>query len=715
MTLDLGASSEIRVPDPRTGNVNGKVGVLYWPARYRSWDDTELLPAAGCEVHLVPSRNRDEEEIYPCGQWFTPTKSDQYRDWMEGNGLISPHPSVLNYVDKPFEGGGLGVIAPVVPAGTLSVAADVQIPAEAGIRLLGLSAEFLGSWQPAFERRVRPSARGALMPAGRAIAGIFDRKSGDAIALSRPVDVVANRTATVRPAPGSDVLVVLRRPPVKEREQLKLTLRIGDGERSPDVFVHAIDAAYAVWYEVEGTSAELRVESDRVFLPPATLALRPKQVTTFREALKKKPRLEVSVDAPEKAFEKMSVGVRRPGEAVEVRHALLHEMRASLVAMPAEQLRVTLHADRWTFTKTVDLSDGSDGAVAFELKPIVVSGRVRYGDKASPARVVFEYGNKDVAAATTDADGRYEVTLWRPALYFAKVKLRDSPVAEFIDPTVSIDGSGTFDFDLPDTRVTVRMVDRATGQRIAGATVYTESQWVKEPVGEVRLAYRYVADGEGTLVLPPLRKGKTTITATAPGYERSALETLIVEGNLQREIVLPLTPADAKRIRLLLPGGAAARGAEACAPDFSWCGTADDDGVLAVPHGDLLIVRHREAASTVLRLPAETLQLRSPAPTPLVLRTTNSAGKIVPYAMVTIWIDGVRLTDAAAAFALWNRFGKSGADGTWLARNAHAETLRVLATARTAPERIASGSYDALGSSIRYPWPAAGVSVPVVP
>jgi len=325
----------IKPPSPSSGNVDGQNAVLFCPS------DRELLPPEGCWVRLVPATNLDSELSYPCGQWFRPPPN-KYKVWVESDRYISIAPTVMGYADTPFDGRGMIVEMPVMPSATVKLADDVQPSETESFRLLSLNDSFQNRHIRSFDRRVK---RGAAVPAGKAVAAFFDRSTNDAIALTRPFDAAAGATVTVRPAPPakeSDIYVVLERPLSETNFELTLLL---NGSRKPDVLSQTADRVLAVWYDVAGRSVELTARSPRLGLAPATLALKPQRVTTFRGKLVALPKLSATVDAPRGALPKIEISVRKDSNVVA--HADV-PLAGSVVfdSVPAERLRVTVYRGR---------------------------------------------------------------------------------------------------------------------------------------------------------------------------------------------------------------------------------------------------------------------------------------------------------------------------------------------------------------------------------
>jgi hypothetical protein len=557
------------------------------------------------------------------------------------------------------------------------------------------------------------------MPAGKIVAGIFDRVTGDAISLTRVVDLPAGKTVVVTPVPPrdeSDVLVVLRRPIQPTREALTLTLRAGGTTRAPDVFLHAVDAVFAVWFGADGRTATVSIESESLAHPPVTVQLRPAKVTTLRGTLQPKPKLKISVRSPTDAvFGKLEAtvsggdGSESPGRVVDLRSG-----EPASVLVPPTRVRVLLTADSWRMEKEVDLTDGRDGEVEFLLEPIAISGRIYLGKDAVAGRVVFQDDGRELMTAETDPSGEYRAVFWRPGMYVASVSAAADSAAPFLDPAVPVEYDATVDFHLPVNRVIVQVRDSLSGKPVPRAEIGIHSTGEHKIVGELALGQRQLADEQGRFVLPRLRPGTVRIEASAAGYERSGPRMLTIDATTEEELTIELRPAEAIRITVQLPDGSAAAGAEAAAFDALgtplWHGETGSEGVLSIPLALLsrhLVVRHPNAASMILRAatPDQTIRLSEPAIPVVNVHTTDSSGEPVRFASLTLWLAGVRLNGSAAAFATWTAAAATDNTASWAGRNFQAAPLRILATRGTPPASIATGAYDAFAETLEGPRP----------
>jgi len=700
ITVSAGAAT-VKLPDPRTGNVNGIGGVMFWPADLpaANGDPQPLSTVAGCEAHLVAYTSLDNELTYPCGEWFVLPSAGHYEYWLERDGRMAPAMGLLLYARQPFSGKGLASIVPITPAGRVVVPPEKTMSSAEDLRLISVEARH-GWGTRIFDRRVLAANAHApvQMPEGRIVAGRFDRKTNDAIALTRPLEVVPGKTVVVWPTQpaGSDVLLVLTKP--SELQFAKpFAAAIALDKRAPDVLLNAHDRIVAIWYGVAARRATLSMQSDAAYWPPQQIVLTPGRVATIRSSVQRLPKAHVSIAVP-------------PGTAITEPMSLEATGRRLSVApgtyvledLPAEPLKITLSIGAWRLSELADLSSGHDANVDFELKPIAVTGTVFHGDERVPAEIDF-LNDKEWRTVKTNERGEYATTFWWPKVHTARVKIANLP--PYLDTFREISDSGTVDFRVPRTDYLVRVHDAATGKGIAHAQVSVGNDSPDTRVTTQRLT----TDDAGVAVLPPLRRGELILNAWADRYANAEQVRAKVDEQ-HHEIDIDLKPLpSAATLQLRLADGAPAAQAEAWAFDAAlaplWRGTADDNGRLDLPElsNPLLLVRHPLAASAIRALASrdETWTLDRPAG-PLTLVAKSGAA-------VALWLDGVKLTGPPLAFAAWST-PMTTANGLWIARNLPPRSVRVLLLPASA---LGSAAYDAVARSIDYPWPAP-IAAPVV-
>lgn len=654
------------LPDPSSGNVNGLAGVLYWPATMPvAGESVRPLPLVeGCRAHLVSESDPEKELEHPCGKWFAPPVG-KYRVWLESDGSISPTQALLVFAGTAFRGQGLSALMPVAASGRIGIPPDRALPESESVRLFSTRTTF--PWAKSariFDRRLRD--RVVQMPAGdRVILGRFDRRTNDAIALSRPVTIKARETQYVWPGEPttSDVLVILRKPPALQVRKTPPSAGLSLNGRKADVLVNGSDRIVAVWYGVDAPRAKIAFHSDAARWEAREIRLTPGRIATIRDEVQPLPSAKVSVNAP--------VNTRFPDEVfLEVARAAEKEVlrRVSaglgvheLAELPAELLRVTLRLGQWEWSKMLDLSRGEDGQVGFDIEPVTIFGTVYHGREPAQAELSFLNGDDRWAVVNTDERGRYETTLWWTDVQTVRVTLPG--LAPFLDPFREIFTSGRVDFHVPRTDYRVRVRDAQTGRGIAGARVTAGS----ETGSGLRVAQRVTTNGDGEARLPPVRDGALVVHVSADNYASAEPRRMVVDDE-HHTLEFALQPLrTVATVRVLLPSGAPAAGAEVWAFDPAmrpaWRGSATAEGVLELPDlppGALLLVRHPQAATGVRRTGDREWRLEAPRE-PLTLEAEANAP-------IAVWLDDIRLSGPALSFAAWSG-PSANPHGRWVGRN----------------------------------------------
>lgn len=719
-------SDGIRLPDPKNGQINGFVAVMFWPAANTDGGKIEtLLPADDCQVILAPWTDFSAERRYRCGIWFQPPEG-RYQAWLEkGEDRITPTTGTFNYSPAPFQGRGQGVVMPLHPAGRVALAEDVALPPNAEVSLINFDSCCAASkLANPFTRRstaLPELRRGLLLPTGNVFAGIFDRKTREAIAIARPVRVETGKLATVAPRPpapdAADVFVSLGRPDVRASRDVDIVELTLDGKK-PDTLFDGSDRIYAAWFGVKSTTAQLSVASKVLRLPTRTLKLTPGRVTTVREELQKLPSVAVSLLTPPGAFddETLRLDVLHPAHREPFRSApIVPGEEILLEALPAAPLDIVLSFGPWRFRERVDLSSGVNEKVRFDLQPIIVSGEVFYGrERAANAEVTFDADDGVIRVKADDA-GRYQTTLWHGGdAWTAQVTVPGRPGPAFVEGFVQINETRTLDFHVPRTEYAVHVIDSDTGRGIAGAAVSASNIFTRGSDGEVTILQRVTTDEDGHAYLAPLRPGKLAIRARAEGYRDSAK----VDGGTVQDVEsrgkyeVRLQPVgETVQVQLRSNDGKPIGAAELWAVGAThgiqrplWRGQSNTDGVAAVP-------RHVDGATLLIRSPLTASAVRpfraDSSDREIVLQPAAPAIQVSaePRTRIALWIDGVRVSGPAVTFLAWSS-EVSDAEGNWSAKNLPPQPLRLLAWQRATELEIAAGLRDANAMTIPYPWPS---------
>lgn len=719
----LGAVDVIRPPDPRTGVINGRMALMFWPANDTTGGTVDLyLPADDCRVVLAPWTDFTAERSHPCGQWFQPTEG-RYQAWLEmGDGRISPVAATTNYGPAPAERGQL-IVVPVRAGGRVALAPDVNLNAGQELSLINFDSCCRKILAVPFTRRLANNVAlhaGVMMPVGRVFTGVFDKRTRDAIAIARPVMVEAGKSITAAPWPPaagtSDVFVSLGRPRFRQstaEDIIELTL----GGKKPDMLFDGDDRIYAAWFGVKSGNAELGASSESFRFPARKLQLTSARVTTVREELKLLPSVRVSVLTPADSFgdEELHVDVMPQSATQPIRMEAIRAGEETVIAaLPAEPLDVVLRFGPWRLRQSVDLTSGADANVTFDPHPIIVTGDVFYGrDRAARAEVAFE-ADDGLVKSVADREGRYRAVLWRgDDAYTVHVTIPDRSGPPFVDGFLPINESRTLDLRVPRTSYTVRVVDAVSGRGIANARVGARNIFLRSAEeGDMTLQQRADADAEGIAHLAPLREGRLEIRAQAEGYVDSEPVAGIVDGiDSEASFEVRMQPVgETVAVQLRTSDGRAASFAELRAVSTPhglqrplWNGQSDEHGVARIPRsatGATLLIRSAQTASAIRTFDADATKdiILQPAGTPIRVSAPSRT-------RIALWIDGVRATGPAVSFLTWSGEA-SDATGVWQAKNLPAQPLRVLAWQKVPVQEIAAGLRDANATTIPYPWPA---------
>jgi hypothetical protein len=266
------------------GQIDGMLAMAVTPIEYSS-GQAEAMKPDGFEAHLVLVKDRESERVFPCGSWFRP-KAGWYRMWVEGEWAMTPYSTRIAFPDVPFLDRGLVAGLPVVGAGRVLLPETFQAAPHLTLRLLHAeeaTEHGYPRWELSRSRDTTDVGAGLQLPAGRAIASVWDQKSKRFVALSRPFHVAERRTvaAPLEAAPerGTHLVLVLERRGHIARTQedyhsLELTLKpLGSGQ-APDVIVQATNRIFAVWYDLDPGTAVVEAKTNNARLMPLTIELR---------------------------------------------------------------------------------------------------------------------------------------------------------------------------------------------------------------------------------------------------------------------------------------------------------------------------------------------------------------------------------------------------------------------------------------------------------
>lgn len=285
----------VGLPDPATGQINGKVAVAIAPTG--PGKGGMLLPPLGFVAHLTGYDDPSVDLVFPCGLWFQPPRG-RYRVWVEGEWQISPFTYVMTYSPIPFRGRGQTAAAAVAEAGRVALAADVGEGPGLVLRLLHAGSyleDGYPRWELSRRKAIHDVGEGLLMPVGPTLGALWDERKQAYVALSRPFEVEARKSVTVpleRPSGVAFLVAQLQRPALAtdaaDANMEVLLYRQGQ-QVPPDLKVPLADRTYAVWYGLAPGPAELRASTKDAFLEPRKLNLSPGKIERVSEKLALRP------------------------------------------------------------------------------------------------------------------------------------------------------------------------------------------------------------------------------------------------------------------------------------------------------------------------------------------------------------------------------------------------------------------------------------------
>lgn len=693
---------------------------------------------AGCRAHVIFEGEPESEAVFPCGEYFLPPAHGRMlRAWAEQGDAMSPHPE--RFVPRDSPPGTLMTVTPFAPAGRVVLAIPDAGP---GIALRLLDADPLplraGRLPPELLRSLTPDRwqEGALMPAGHAVAWLWDVAAREVIALSRPFEVAAGKAVAPHltvPGRGSQLIAELIRTPesgYEHDEEMAIELELGGKTRKPDLVVPTTFKVYAFFFDLEIGEAGLKAETPSTLLPLQRLALEAGRIHRLSAQLVRRPELEVELGLPPELLEERpTLEVFRVADLkqLESRRLTRNSRREIFENLPADLLAVQLVTTLGTFVERVDMSDALDASVRIEPRIIAISGTVYLEDEGHPARLIFKTAKGEDLEVFTDPAGSYQL-LALESLKFVEVEPEGgaSPHVDFFQKP--LDSSRTLDFRLEAKDFRVKVLARESRRPIAGARVALRNSFPAEvPEGEKPpsglppqkiLSQSVTTDDTGEALLPQLRAGDLELKASAIGYRRSPKPTRfqVEEADREKVFELLLDPeGPAAALILERPDGSPADGAEiilvadlaAGQPVHS--AKADRSGRAEIPRQPgFLLVRHPEAASQVFPWPPQdesgSPSRLAPSAEVLVLKVEDGAGRPAAGAHLAIWLEGRKLSGPVLAFLSRSR-DSADQDGFARLTNLPRSPILVLAWAKRQSDTASRGELDQQATRVDYPWP----------
>ncbi len=670
----------------------------------------------------------EPELSYPAGAPFELQQGQKV--WLEGDYLISP----VAYSREDLAG-RLSARMPVTQAGLVTLSDSFRADRPRAIWLLSLEPPFEGD-VPRHELSRYQAAGdmggGVLMPAGSAVAGLWDVRSRYFVGLSKPFLVVAGESvqaSLVQPGAGRSILVIRlkRASHASELDQISRSstaLLTATGEaRAPDSMLSTRERIYGFWYDLASHRAQLATNTREDILAPIEVDLLPTRVELVEAQLDLRPTLDVALALP--------VALRDDENDLRLRSLPDSTVLARATLPPGTWthtfsglvpglVSVELHTQSGVFKEEVELPVAGSAYVRLEPDVIIVAGTVFFGDEPHPSKLSFMTVDKSTIETQTDADGAYQVASLTALRHVTAEPegVETAPWVDFLVPALS--ESTQLDVYIPDARFRVRVFDVESGAPVPEARVTVRNSF--EAAGEEHektVVQRATTDEDGVALLPPLRPGSAELQASAPGFFRMREPMRRQVGSEDRTFEIGLEPTGAVvAVHLTLPNGLPASNAELMLVDSLSAAhpilseNADENGLAMLSrgaHGQLLI-RHPEAAFLIRDWqPGEAVEeerwtLPSSVSQPLSLAIKDHQGEAARRAWLTIWVDGRRLSGIALA---WLTRSRPFADnnGFWTGSNLPRAVIAVVACPIQYRNQGETGAYDALAIDISFPWP----------
>lgn len=656
---------------------------------------------ADCKVQVTRSASPVLQTI-DCGA-VADLAAGSYVAWVTSGNTISERPAELA-IDAGSTVVEVSLPAPSLPAGTVSIhAAAGEV-----VDVMQLAPPNASGWL----FRVRAASGASLMmPEGPAVA--IGREPGGAPRwISESIMVRAGTPNVVGPrgGDGTTLLAEIRVAPdldIHDADESTMTL----AGRKPQVWGRAADVIFAVWYDLPAERSVFAALPDTWFVPSQEAVLRASQTSWIRADAQPLPMLTVFIETenPEDITDELVIEVRTAMREKPIEHPAkvgLNEIRH----VPPDKVAISLSMGRWKFSEDVDLSDGISRSVTFELKPAIVTGKVRYRSKAVRAKLRFRAAEE--SEISTDDSGNFRAVLWLPGFYPVAVALPDHPEVPFFHFPVRITGDRELSITIPGTAVRVRVVNARTGEPVPNAFVMVKTAWAEPVEGNRGGAFRIPTDETGEVALPPFHIGTVEVLAEAPGFAAGKPAKYTISSDTHAEtFVVSLAESRAARLTVTLFDGRPAAGAIAVGyvgDRIAWTASSDSEGNIGVPEDfdGRIAVRDRAAAGTMgewrLGTSSANWRLRPAAP-PLRLRVVDSGGEPVPGARIILWTGDIPIAGSALSF-LYDATPSTSGDGTWTAHGLPAPEVRILALS----PRSMNGPQPQMtfATLVRLPWPA---------
>ncbi|HYO78380.1 MAG TPA: carboxypeptidase regulatory-like domain-containing protein, partial [Thermoanaerobaculia bacterium] len=206
---------------------------------------------------------------------------------------------------------------------------------------------------------------------------------------------------------------------------------------------------------------------------------------------------------------------------------------------------------RSSATQTIELEPGGSQSVEIAFRnDITIRGRVpRNGAPLSTASVIFNPRRGSQAqtffSATTDEKGQYTLSGVEEGEYNVEVidLQRFSPYST----TYTVRGSDMFDIDYRTSGIRGRVVDAANGEAILNANVQLQPQGQSDGFRMLRGAS---SDTAGTFQIESVQPGNYVVTTSRDGYANQVLDVTVPESGVEN-LEVKLTRNDGVTLRVV--------------------------------------------------------------------------------------------------------------------------------------------------------------------
>jgi len=693
----------------------------------RATGDSAPVDPSLLKAYLVGSSPPQDELVFPLGQCIEVPPGD-YALWIEGDGKISPAPYVFR---SGIEATDDNVLLEIAPAARLLLDPELELSEGELVHVLSLPASGDGEKVYAFQRTIEFSdrERALLVPEGKAVALLYDRKAKRYSGVCRPVETSVSAPAFVAPlpeVPRTDVLAILDHPSVEGyRANLSLRLRVPDAApRLPDVIAPLPGVIYAIWYDVSGRSGVLEGESNRLHLIPAEIPLVGTGIETHRGRLQLRPSLRVGLELPPSLNpEALKLVVSRLDDrTILFEKSLGPELQPTeILDLPPAELVVSLTVVEglsWTMRQTADLREVSSREVIFKPESMILSGRVLHGNEPSVASLrIFTDQTEpgSVLTVDTDEDGYYEASFWSKGRYPIHTHIPELHGPDYKIWSPYIEGDTVFDIQVPRSDVVVRVRNSADGTPIAGARVVYTSTFTRNGKrgGNSRNSE---TDSEGLAALAPIPPGELVVEVTKEGFLPADPVIGAVEEDASWEISVGLEPlGDTTPLAILLPDGRPAGLAELRAQRSAWDepplweGRANQRGVAEIPDrvlGSWLLIRHPEAGSWIQgwSSAAEPIWVLPLAGGSLTLRSVGAGESVQAWSGLALRFPQAWVAGSSLAWLACTTVGGTNGEGLWRAERLPALELRAVAGSVEIVRLALEGFLDGSAETLSPPW-----------